>query len=144
MTILIINGPNLNLLGAREPEIYGSATLEDLTRGLETAFPEVEFEFYQSNHEGDLIDRLQEAAKTEADGIVFNPAGYSHTSVALRDTIGAIGIPVVEVHISNIHARERFRHRSMTGAASIGQIAGLGVAGYHLAVRYLLDWYPAP
>ena len=142
MTILIINGPNLNLLGTREPEIYGSATLEDLNKGLETAFPEVELEFFQSNHEGDLIDRLQKAAKAGVDGIVFNPAGYSHTSIALRDTIGAIGIPVVEVHISNIHARERFRHRSMTGAASVGQIAGLGVAGYHLAVSYLLDWYP--
>ncbi len=143
MNILVVNGPNLNLLGIREPDIYGGLTLEELNRGLENAFSSISFSFFQSNHEGELIDRLQQAAKDQVDGIVINPAGLSHTSVALRDTIAAIDVPVIEVHISNIHGRERFRHRSMTAASCIGQIAGLGKAGYHLAVSYLLDWYPA-
>ena len=136
MRLLVVNGPNLNLLGSREPEVYGSATLSDLENALRTRFPEVHFEFVQSNHEGALIDAIQSA---KADGVIFNGAGYTHTSVALRDAITVCPAPVVEVHISNTWARERFRHHSMTAAACVGSITGLGVQGYHLAVRYFLE-----
>jgi 3-dehydroquinate dehydratase-2 len=139
MKLLVLNGPNLNLLGTRETDIYGSASLADLERSLRIAFPGITFEFAQHNAEGELIDAIQ---NNDADGIIFNPAGYSHTSVALRDAIAAVVTPVVEVHISNIHARERFRRHSFTAATSIGVISGLGLSGYHLAVHYFLgdDW----
>ena len=136
MHILVVNGPNLNLLGTREPELYGTATLEDLQFALVSSFEDVTFTFYQSNHEGELIDALQ---KANADGIVFNGAGFTHTSVALRDAIASIDTPVVEVHISNIAAREEFRHHSITAAKCVGSITGLGAKGYHLAVEYFLS-----
>ncbi len=139
MRILVINGPNLNLLGDREPEIYGASSLVDLEKELRSSFPDIMIEFVQSNHEGEIIDQLQRAARESIDGVVMNPAGYSHTSVAIRDAILAIRVPVVEVHLSNIHAREPFRHRSMTAGAAVGMISGLGKAGYHLAIRYLIE-----
>ncbi len=138
MKLLVLNGPNLNLLGSRETDIYGTGTLADLEASLRSEFADVDFAFEQSGHEGSLIDALHEAASRRFDGIVFNPAGYSHTSVALRDAVAAIDVPVVEVHISNVYARERFRHVSRTAAAAVGVISGLGMAGYALAVRYLL------
>jgi 3-dehydroquinate dehydratase-2 len=138
MKLLVLNGPNLNLLGTRETEVYGTGTLADLERALREEFAGVSLEFAQSNHEGELVDALQRAAREGFDGVVFNPAGYSHTSVALRDAVAAVDVPVVEVHISNVYARERFRHRSRTAAAAVGVIAGLGLAGYSLAVRYLM------
>src|SRR5690606_23179568 len=118
---------------------YGRTTLADIERHLRETFPDVGFTFFQSNHEGELIDRIQEAAGMGVDGIVLNPAGFTHTSVALRDAVAAIEIPVVEVHLSNIHAREEFRHHSMTAAVAIGQISGLGPKGYELAVRYFVE-----
>jgi len=136
MRILVVNGPNLNLLGTREPEIYGSGSLEDLETGLRKAFPNVTFSFVQSNHEGALIEAIQAA---RVDGVVLNGAGYTHTSVALRDAIHACPAPVIEVHISNIAGRERFRRRSITAGACVGSISGLGRSGYHLAVRYFLE-----
>lgn len=139
MTVLVLNGPNLNLLGTREPETYGHGTLADLEADLRAAFPAVHWRFEQSNHEGALIDALHRAHADGLDGVVFNPGGYTHTSVALRDAVAAIGVPVVEVHLSNVHAREPFRHRSLTAAACVGQISGLGRTGYHLAVRYLRE-----
>lgn len=134
--ILVINGPNLNMLGKREPEVYGHTTLADIEEGLATRFPDVDFSFFQSNQEGDLIDALQ---KADVDGIVLNGAGFTHTSVALRDGIASIDTPVVEVHISNIHAREAFRHQSLTAGVCVGSISGLGVEGYALAVQYFLS-----
>jgi 3-dehydroquinate dehydratase II len=139
MRILVLNGPNLNRLGKREPEIYGTTTLADLESTLADAFPNVRFQFSQSNHEGELINSLHAAGDEGLDGVVINPAGLSHTSVALRDAIASIDVPVIEVHISNIHAREPFRHQSLTAGASSGVITGLGLRGYHLAVQYLLD-----
>ncbi len=139
MNILILNGPNLNLLGTREPETYGRATLADLEADLRAAFPGVTFAFFQSNHEGALIDRLHEAHREGVGGVVFNPGGFTHTSVALRDAVAAIDPPVVEVHLSNVHAREAFRHRSLLAPVCAGQISGLGMAGYHLAVRYFVE-----
>ena len=139
MNILILNGPNLNLLGSREPEIYGYATLNDLENGLREQFPDVDLDFFQSNHQGELIERLHQAHFDEIQGIVFNPAGYTHTSLALREAVAAITPPVVEVHLSNIYAREAFRHTSVMAAVCAGQITGLGQAGYYLAVRYLLS-----
>jgi 3-dehydroquinate dehydratase II len=136
--LLILNGPNLNLLGSREPETYGHATLADLEAGLQLAFPDVSFEFYQSSHEGALVDRLHQAAEAGVAGVVFNPGAYTHTSIALRDAVAGTKLPVVEVHVSNIHARESFRRESILAPVCIGQISGLGLAGYHLAVRYFL------
>lgn len=137
--ILILQGPNLNLLGTREPEVYGHGSLADLEADLRAAFADVVFSFFQSNHEGELIDRLHKARTEGLDGIVFNPGGYTHTSVALRDAVAAIGLPVVEVHLSNIHAREAFRHQSLLAPVCVGQISGLGRAGYHLAVRFFVE-----
>lgn len=136
--IAILNGPNLDRLGKREPEIYGTTTLADIEASLRSKFPDVAFQFIQSNHEGELVDTLSRLADEGIDGIVFNPAAYSHTSIALRDALSGCEIDTVEVHISNIHKRERFRHHSHTGAASKGVIAGLGIDGYTLAVRYLI------
>ena len=134
--ILILNGPNLNLLGEREPEHYGGTSLEQIEADLRAEFPDVEFSFYQSNHEGDLVDRLHEGQRSDSCGIVFNPGAYTHTSVALRDAVGAIETPVIEVHLSNIYSREPFRHVSFLAPVCVGQISGLGARGYSLAVRW--------
>jgi 3-dehydroquinate dehydratase-2 len=135
--ILIINGPNLNLLGKREPSVYGSQSFEDYFETLAEAVPEAELHYFQSNHEGALIDKIHEVGFT-FEGIVINAGGYTHTSVALADAISAVSSPVVEVHISNIHARESFRHHSYLTSRCKGMICGLGLKGYELAVRYLL------
>lgn len=136
--ILIVNGPNLDLLGVRELEIYGDRTFESYLAELEGLFPAVTMSYAHSNSEGELVEILR-AAGGRVDGVVFNPGGYSHTSVALRDTISAIGLPVVEVHISNIHAREAFRHNTITGAVCAGVITGFGLDGYRLAILSLLQ-----
>jgi len=135
--ILIINGPNLNLRGKREPTIYGNRTFVDYLRTVEEQFPEVQIHYFQSNHEGELIDKIHELGFT-VDGIVINAGGYTHTSVALADALSAVSAPAVEVHISNIHAREAFRHHSYLTSRCKGMICGLGLTGYELAVRYLL------
>ena len=140
MKILVLHGPNLNLLGTREPEIYGSMTLEDINMHLIELGKEfgAELKCYQSNHEGALVDALHDAGAW-ADGVVFNPGGYTHTSVALRDAITAIGIPVIEVHLSNVYAREEFRHHSMLSAVCKGKIAGFGWRSYTLGLRALAE-----
>ena len=138
--ILILHGPNLNLLGTREPEVYGSMTLEDINSKLIELGNElgVEVRCSQSNHEGALIDALHDA-RSWAQGVVFNPGGYTHTSVALRDAISAIGIPVIEVHLSNVYAREEFRHTSLISAVCKGKVLGLGWRSYTLGLRALVD-----
>ncbi|HCH36183.1 MAG: type II 3-dehydroquinate dehydratase [Pirellulales bacterium] len=140
MTILIVNGPNLNLLGQREPEIYGHTTLSDIENSLTTYADKVgaKVNFFQSNSEGDLIDFIQKNAATST-ALILNGAGFTHTSVALRDCIAALSIPVVEVHLSNIHAREEFRHTSLTAPVAKGIISGLGPTGYLLALEYLVS-----
>jgi 3-dehydroquinate dehydratase II len=135
MQIAIINGPNLNLLGKREPEIYGTQTFEDYLEIMKSKFPDVDFRYYQSNVEGELINEIQRVGFT-ADGIVINPGGYTHTSVALGDAIAAIKTRVIEVHISNIFGREDFRKISHVSGKSVGVISGLGLKGYALAVEY--------
>ena len=137
MRIAIINGPNLNLLGTREPEVYGSVTFTQYFDDLKALFPSVEFSYFQSNVEGELINELQRTGFS-VDGIILNPGGYTHTSVAIGDAIAAIKAPVIEVHISNIHAREEFRRLSHVSAKARGTIAGLGLRGYELGVRYFL------
>jgi 3-dehydroquinate dehydratase II len=139
-SILILHGPNLNLLGLREPGIYGNLSLDEINQHLVSLGQTlgVEVRTNQSNHEGTLIDALQDA-RLWASGVVFNPAGYSHTSISLRDVVAAIGIPVIEVHLSNIYAREEFRHHSMISPVCAGTIAGLGVCSYTLALRALVE-----
>ena len=140
MKILVLHGPNLNLLGTREPEVYGSTTLDEINSkliGLGKSL-NAEIKCQQSNHEGVLIDALQES-RTWANGVVFNPGGYTHTSVALRDAIASIGIPVIEVHLSNVYAREEFRSRSLISAVCKGKISGLGWKSHTLALRALIE-----
>lgn len=140
MKFLIINGPNINLLGTREPEIYGSMTLDDINKDIANYAKElgVETETFQSNIEGEIVDKIQQA-KGVFDGIVINPAAYTHTSVAIRDAISAVGIKAVEVHISNIHAREEFRKNSLIAPMCIGQITGFKANSYKLALKALVD-----
>lgn len=136
MKVAIINGPNLNMLGKREPGIYGHTDFETFLEALTVKFPGVKFSYFQSNVEGEIVNELQRAG-FDVDGIVLNPGGYTHTSVAIGDAIAAIKSPVVEVHISNIHAREDFRKISHVSAKAVGTICGLGLKGYALAVEYL-------
>ncbi|HVX27088.1 MAG TPA: type II 3-dehydroquinate dehydratase [Parafilimonas sp.] len=138
MKIAIINGPNLNLLGKRETNIYGSVPFEIFLEQLKLAFPTVAFHYYQSNVEGELINELQRIG-FDYNGIVLNPGGYTHTSVALGDAIAAIKVPVIEVHISNVHAREEFRKLSHVSGKAVGSIFGLGLKGYELAVKWFVD-----
>jgi 3-dehydroquinate dehydratase II len=137
--LAILNGPNLDRLGKREPEIYGKATLADLEKALRGEFgAKATLEFFQSNHEGELIDRIAKIADAKFDGIVINGGALTHTSVALRDALLGAHVPAVEVHISNIYKREEFRHVSLTAPACAAVITGLGLEGYHAAVRFLL------
>lgn len=138
MNLLIINGPNLNLLGKREPHLYGSQSFEDFLGELRQRHAGHVLDYFQSNHEGDIIDRLQEANGAYG-GVVLNAASYSHSSVGIADAIAAIDTPVVELHISNVWARESFRHHSMLSAACIGVISGLGLQGYDLALQALIS-----
>lgn len=136
MKIAIINGPNLNLLGKRETDIYGNMPFEAFLEKLQAKFPHIKFSYYQSNVEGDLVSELQRVG-FDHDGIIFNPGGYTHTSVAIGDAIAAIKTPVIEVHISNVHAREDFRKLSHVSGKAVGSIFGLGLQGYELA----LEWF---
>lgn len=135
MKIIIINGPNLNLLGKRQPEIYGSQSFEEYFEGLKGKYPDIDLHYFQSNSEGALVDKLHEVGFI-FDGIIVNLAAYTHTSIALMDAISSIHTQVVEVHITNIHARENFRLHSYTGIAAKGVITGLGLKGYELALTY--------
>lgn len=138
MKIAIINGPNLNLLGKRETDIYGNIPFEKYFSQLESKFPSIQFSYFQSNVEGEIINEIQRAG-FDHDGIILNPAGYTHTSVAIGDAIAAIKTPVIEVHISNVHAREDFRKLSHVSGKSVGSIFGLGLKGYELAVQFFLN-----
>lgn len=142
MKIAIINGPNLNLLGKREPEVYGKESFETFFEQLQAQFPGIQLIYFQSNIEGELIDALQ-LHGFDADGVIINPGGYTHTSVAIGDAIAAIPTKVIEVHISNIHAREDFRKLSHVSAKSVGTIAGLGLKGYSLAIEWFIQQKPA-
>ena len=137
--ILVINGPNINMLGIREPGIYGSITLGQIEKELSALAQElkVDIEFFQSNHEGEIVDKIQQSSG-KISGIIINPAAYTHTSVAIRDALSAIAAPAVEVHISNVYAREEFRHNSFTAGICIGQIAGFGIDGYLFALKKLV------
>ncbi len=135
--IQIINGPNLNMLGVREPSVYGSRTFDDYLAELRQHYPEVQIDYYQSNHEGDLVDCIQSCG-FDADGIVLNAGAYTHTSVALCDALRSVSAPAVEVHISNVHTREDFRHHSYISAACRGVICGFGLDSYRLAIEALL------
>ena len=137
MKIQIINGPNINLLGKREPSIYGTLTFDDYLMDLKECFPQVEFDYFQSNVEGEMINKLHEVG-FDYDGIVLNAGAYSHTSIALQDAIRAIKTPVIEVHISKVHQREEFRHKSMISCACMGVICGFGLHSYRLAVNALI------
>jgi len=136
--ILVVNGPNINMLGTREPAIYGDLTLKDIETEIKKLAKElnVEVEFFQSNHEGEIVDKIQ-SAKDKIFGLIINPAAYTHTSVAIRDAISGIAVPAVEVHISNVYAREDFRHHSFIAGVCIGQVAGFGLDGYLFALKTL-------
>jgi 3-dehydroquinate dehydratase-2 len=138
-TILVINGPNINMLGKREPQIYGNITLSDIENELHSLAKDlkVDIEFFQSNHEGEIVDKIQSSYKNIF-GIIINPAAFTHTSVAIRDALTAVSVPTIEVHISNIYAREDFRHKSYIASVVLGQIAGLGIDGYLFALRKLV------
>ncbi len=136
--ILILNGPNLNLLGTREPNVYGNTTFDVFFNTLKNTYPNVLFTYLQTNVEGELINALHNAINN-VDAVLINPGGYSHTSVAIADAISAVALPVLEIHISNIHARENYRHHTLTGSMCIGVISGLGLRGYALGVDYLLQ-----
>ncbi len=138
MQIVIINGPNLNLLGKREPEKYGHSSFEEYLKVLINRYPEVSFRYYQSNIEGELIDEIQRSGST-TDGIILNAGGYTHTSVSITDAIAAVPVPVIEVHITNIAAREEFRHTSLVGRTCAGSISGFGLDSYRLAVEALIE-----
>jgi 3-dehydroquinate dehydratase-2 len=141
MNVLVINGPNLNLLGRREPGIYGATSLEEINDRLTVVAANlgVKVDFFQSNHEGALVDAIQKAFD-RYQGLIINPAAYTHTSVAIRDAIAAVGLPTVEVHLSNVYGREEFRHKSLTAPVVLGQIAGFGATGYELALRGLMGY----
>ncbi len=140
LSILVLNGPNLNLLGTRQPEIYGTTTLEEIQAmcAVRADALGVELEFAQSNHEGTLVDAVQKARGVH-DGIILNAGAYTHTSVALMDAVASVGLPVIELHLSNIHAREDFRHRSFIARVALAQICGLGPAGYPLALTAIVE-----
>ena len=138
MKIQIINGPNINLLGKREPSIYGAQSFEDYLVELQKCYPDVDFEYFQSNIEGEIINKIHEVG-FDYDGIVLNAGAYTHTSIALQDAIRAVSSPVVEVHISNVYSREEFRHKSMISCACIGVICGFGLKSYRLAIEALLS-----
>lgn len=142
--ILVINGPNLNLLGSREPQIYGGTALADIEHDLaaEAAARQARVDFVQSNHEGALVDRIQEARNLGVDFIIINAGALTHTSIALRDALAAVAVPFIEVHVSNVHRREAFRHRSFLADLAVGVIAGLGARGYRYALQYALDHDP--
>lgn len=141
MKILVIHGPNINLLGQREPDVYGTLSMDEINQKLseDATSSSVEISFFQSNIEGELVDSIQQASQNGVDGILINPAAYTHTSVAIRDAISAVQIPAVEVHLSNIHKREEFRHKSLTAAVCAGQIAGFGINSYRLGFNALLS-----
>ncbi len=138
MKVIIVNGPNLNLLGKRETDIYGNQDFDSFFSDLKKMFSDIDLEYFQSNIEGEIIDKLHEVGFS-FDGIILNSAGFTHTSVAIADAIAAIQTPVLEVHISNIYAREEFRHTSLTGKNAVGVITGLGLSGYILALNYFLS-----
>ncbi len=138
MNLIIINGPNLNLLGKREPEIYGSQSFDEYFQELKNQFTNVNLQYFQSNIEGELVNKIQEVG-FEIDGIIINAAAYTHTSVAISDAIAAVTAPAVEVHISNIYKREEYRHKSIISAHCQGMISGLGLIGYNLAIQYFLQ-----
>lgn len=141
MKILVIHGPNINLLGAREPEIYGSMSMEEIDSYLrqEAKMRGVSIEFFQSNIEGEIVNKIQ-SAMADVDGLIINPAAYTHTSIAIRDAITAVKIPTIEVHLSNLYSREDFRHKSFTAPVCLGQISGLGAKSYGLALIGILDY----
>lgn len=139
MKILIINGPNLNMLGRREPGIYGQSSFDEYLPRLKSKYPDIEISYYQSNIEGELINKMQEAGFGRCDGIVLNAGAYTHTSIALQDCIRSLQCPVIEVHISNVHKREEFRHKSMISCSCLGVICGFGLDSYRLAIEALTE-----
>jgi 3-dehydroquinate dehydratase II len=139
MRILIINGPNLDILGKREPDVYGTTTLWDIENRLKEKYPKVKFEFFQSNSEGTIIDELHKAMDDSINGVVINPGAFTHYSIAIRDAVVSIKVPVIELHLSNVQARENFRHESVIAPVCKGVIAGFGARGYELAVEYILQ-----